>query len=91
VDYSNRGNARRDLDDKQAAITDYDLGDKQAAIADYDQAIKLNPDYASAYNNRGRCLFSAAEFRPAEVNLASFVRIYISLQPLWGLVEGWLA
>ncbi len=30
-----------------------DAGDKQGAIADYTKAIKINPQYAEAYNNRG--------------------------------------
>ena len=33
--------------------TKYDLGDYKGAIADYDSAIRLKPDYATAYNNRG--------------------------------------
>ena len=33
--------------------TKYDLGDYKGAIADYDSAIRLKPDYAGAYNNRG--------------------------------------
>ena len=33
--------------------TKYDLGDYKGAITDYTQAIRLNPDYANAYNNRG--------------------------------------
>jgi S1-C subfamily serine protease len=33
--------------------TKYYLGDYKGAITDYTQAIRLNPDYAKAYNNRG--------------------------------------
>ncbi len=32
-------------------------GDYDRAIADYDEAIKLNPKFALAYNNRGNALF----------------------------------
>ncbi|MDM3845745.1 MAG: tetratricopeptide repeat protein [Aphanizomenon gracile PMC638.10] len=39
--YSNRGNVRNELGDKQGAIDDYNL------------AIKINPNFAQAYNNRG--------------------------------------
>ena len=33
--------------------TKYYLGDYKGAITDYTQAIRLNPDHANAYNNRG--------------------------------------
>jgi serine/threonine protein kinase len=35
------------------SMANYNLGDKQGAIADYNQAIKLNPNFAFPYNNRG--------------------------------------
>ena len=41
--YNNRGAAK-------AA-----LGRHDDAIADYDEAIRLKPDHAEAYYNRGRC------------------------------------
>ena len=31
-----------------------DLGRKEDALNDYTKAIKINPQYAEAYNNRGR-------------------------------------
>ncbi|MYH84044.1 tetratricopeptide repeat protein, partial [Candidatus Poribacteria bacterium] len=30
----------------------HDQGDYQAALSDYDEAIRLNPKYVRAYNNR---------------------------------------
>ena len=33
----------------------YELGDYAGAIADYTMAIRLQPDYAKAYYNRGSC------------------------------------
>ena len=37
----------------QFGIDNQQKGNYAAAIKDYDQAIKLNPEYANAYNNRG--------------------------------------
>ena len=42
VAFCNRGNAYQDY-----------KGDYDRAIQDYDQAIRLKPDYAIAFNNRG--------------------------------------
>ena len=39
--------------------TKYDLGDYKGAIADYDSAIRLNPDDAKAYYNRGNAKSNA--------------------------------
>ena len=35
-----------------------DLGDKQGALLDYNEAIRFNPDDASAYMNRGALKYS---------------------------------
>ncbi|MFZ4729268.1 MAG: protein kinase domain-containing protein [Pseudanabaena sp.] len=48
----------------------YALGDKQGAIADYNEVIRLKPDYAYAYNNRGlaKCLLGDKQGAIADYN-----------------------
>ena len=41
------------------------LGDKEGAIADYNQAIRLNPDNAKAYKNRGHAYRKLGENQQA--------------------------
>jgi S1-C subfamily serine protease/tetratricopeptide (TPR) repeat protein len=49
IAYSNRGNAK------------YALGDKQGAISDFNQAISLNPKYAKTYSNRGNAKYALGD------------------------------
>ncbi|MBV7330572.1 tetratricopeptide repeat protein [Chloroflexi bacterium TSY] len=42
-----------------------DLGDLSAAISDYDQAISLNPNYATAYYNRGNTYYDLGDLSAA--------------------------
>jgi len=46
--YYNRGNAYGDL------------GQQQRAIEDYNEAIRLQPNYADTYNNRGLLIVNLA-------------------------------
>jgi tetratricopeptide (TPR) repeat protein/S1-C subfamily serine protease len=55
--YSNRGNAK------------LALGNKQEAIIDYDRAISLNPKYAVAYNNRGNAKYALGNKQEAVIDL----------------------
>lgn len=43
----------------------YDLKQYQKAIKDYDQAINQDPDYATAFNNRGNSYYELAEYQRA--------------------------
>ncbi len=45
--------------------THHPKGDLDGAIADYNEAIRLNPQYANAYNNRGEAYFAKGDFKHA--------------------------
>jgi tetratricopeptide (TPR) repeat protein/S1-C subfamily serine protease len=55
--YNNRGNAKSDL------------GNHQAAIVDYDRAIALNPKYTQAYSNRGAAKSALGNHQAAIIDL----------------------
>ena len=63
--YYNRGVAR------------HDLGECEAAITDYDEAIRLQPDHASAYLSRGTAKYAQGQYEAA---IADYNQT-ISLQP----------
>ncbi len=62
VEYYNRGIAWRHK------------GDNDQAIADYTEAIRLNPNYASAFKNRGRANFFIANYVAAASDLTRGVQ-----------------
>ena len=61
--YLNRGNVRDDL------------GDKQGAIDDYSQAIKINSNYAIAYNNRGNVRYDLGDKQGAIDDYSQAIKI----------------
>jgi len=50
-------------------------GDYDGAIADYTEAIRLNPNYAMAYNNRGFAYFHKGDYDRAIVDFTQAIRI----------------
>ena len=56
-------------------------GDPDAAVADYDQAIALNPQYATAYNNRGVAYYQKGDLDRA---MADFDQA-IALNPQYAM------
>ena len=60
IAYSSRGIAKMNLGEGQTEIADYDMaihlgeaGQYDAAIADFSEIIRLQPDFAAAYHDRG--------------------------------------
>ena len=68
--YLNRGNVRDDL------------GDKQGAIDDYSQAIKINSNYAIAYNNRGNARYDLGDKQGAIDDYSQAIKINRFLPPV---------
>ena len=50
-------------------------GDFEAAIADYTEAIRLDPNYAEAYNNRGLALQSQGDLDGAAADYTKAIRL----------------
>ena len=55
--------------------TKYYLGDSKGAIADYDSAIRLKPDYAIAYNNRGAARSDLGQHFAAIIDYDTAIRL----------------
>ena len=53
----------------------YDKGQFDRAIQDFDQAIRLNPNYAAAFNDRSRAKDKKGDKAGAEADLAAARRI----------------
>lgn len=50
-----------------------DKGDLAGAIADYDEAIRLDPQYAEAYNNRGNVRYEQGDLAGAIANCQKYL------------------
>ena len=53
----------------------YELGLYHEAISDYDKAIRLNPDYAFAYNNRGNAKEKLKQYFAAIADFDTAIRL----------------
>ena len=63
IDCYNRGRAK------------HNLGQYEAAIADYDNAIRLKPNYALAYNNRGLAKYYLGQYEAAIADYDNAIRL----------------
>jgi tetratricopeptide (TPR) repeat protein len=54
-------------------------GQYDRAIEDYDQAIRLNPNYAEAYNNRGLAKRAKGDFAGGDADIAKAKQLNPSL------------
>ena len=62
-------------------------GDNQGAIADYTESIKLKPDYALTYNNRGNAYRKLKDFQKAIADYNKSIQINQN----WGNIGLWAA
>jgi tetratricopeptide (TPR) repeat protein/V8-like Glu-specific endopeptidase len=64
-------------------LNKYNKGDFKAAINDYTEAIRLNPNYAYAYGDRGRARFDSGDKQGAIADFNEALRIDRNLAPAY--------